>query len=290
MASYLYTGPRPSRLMWLLALGGVLWLAALLAVSHAKITLDGSLGSRGPLAGPNYRINADMGQIRGGNLFHSFSEFHVPTRGSAAFTGPATIANILSRVTGGQPSAIDGLLRSEIAGANLFLLNPSGVMFGPNAQLDVKGSFHVSTADFLRLADGEKFFAHLGQQSVLTTAAPAAFGFLGNDQPLNLADTDLRRANLSGAHLEGAVLVGANLQGALLSDAHLDRTFLWGAHLEGAWLSRANLQEANLKDAHLEGANLVGAHLEEADLTNIHLEGADFMGAHLQRAKGLTVD
>jgi filamentous hemagglutinin family protein len=175
MASYLYTGPRPSRLTRQLTHSSLLLLWVLLAVSHAQITLDGSLGPGGPLTGLGYRIAAELGQIRGGNLFHSFGEFNVPTGGSATFSGPATITNILSRVTGGQPSAIDGLLRSEIQGANLFLLNPSGVLFGPNATLDVKGSFHVSTADFLRLADGAQFFANLGQESVLTMAAPATF-------------------------------------------------------------------------------------------------------------------
>jgi filamentous hemagglutinin family protein len=103
----------------------------------------------------------------------------VLTGGSATFTGPSTITNILSRVTGGQPSAIDGVLRSEILGANLYLLNPSGVLFGPNASLDVSGSFHGSTADVLRFADGAKFSANLGQESVLTVARPTAFAFLG---------------------------------------------------------------------------------------------------------------
>jgi filamentous hemagglutinin family protein len=130
MASDPDTGPRPSRLTRLLALGSVLRLVVLLTVSHAQLTVDGSLGPQGPLTGPNYRIDANLGQIRGSNLFHSFGEFNVPTGGSATFTGPQTIANIVSRVTGGQPSAIDGGLRSEIAGANLYLLNPSGVLFG----------------------------------------------------------------------------------------------------------------------------------------------------------------
>ncbi len=76
---------------------------------------------------------------------------------------------------------IDGTLRSTIPGANLFLLNPSGVLLGPKASLDVSGSFHVSTADFLRFADGAKFFAILGQESVLTVASPVAFGFLSED-------------------------------------------------------------------------------------------------------------
>jgi filamentous hemagglutinin family protein len=174
-------GCRRRRLALLSGLG-LLW--ALLAFSQAQISLDGSLGPPGPLPGPHYRIDANMGQTRGSNLFHSFGEFNVPTGGSATFTGPNTIANILSRVTGGQPSAIDGVLRSEIAGANLYLLNPSGVLFGPNSSLAISGSFHVSTADFLRFADGAKFSANLGNESVLTVASPAAFGFLGNTPAL----------------------------------------------------------------------------------------------------------
>jgi filamentous hemagglutinin family protein len=175
---YAYPGSHRLRIS---LLSGLVLLQALLAISQAQITLDGSLGSGGPLTGPNYRIDANMGQTRGSNLFHSFGQFNVPTRGSATFTGPNTIATIVGRVTGGQPSAIDGVLRSEIAGANLFLLNPRGVLFGPNAALDVSGSFHVSTADVLRFADGAKFSTTLGQESVLTMASPAAFGFLGNN-------------------------------------------------------------------------------------------------------------
>jgi filamentous hemagglutinin family protein len=120
-----------SRRVHLSLLSGLVLLQALLAISQAQTTLDGSLGPRGPLTGPNYRIGAELGQIRGSNLFQSFGQFNVPTEGSATFTGPNTIANIVSRVTGGQLSSIDGVLRSEIAGANLYLLNPSGVMFGP---------------------------------------------------------------------------------------------------------------------------------------------------------------
>ena len=162
-----------------LLLSGALLLWGLCSVSLAQITLDGSLGPKGPLAGPYVRIPAAVGQIRGPNLFHSFGEFNVPTGWSATFTGPNTITNILGRVTGGQPSHIDGLVQSKIPGANLFLLNPSGVLFGPNACLDVQGSFHVSTADYLRLTDGARFSAHLSDTSVLSVAPPEAFGFLG---------------------------------------------------------------------------------------------------------------
>src|SRR5262249_3507474 len=115
---------------------------------------------------------------RGPNLFHSFGKFNLSQGESATFTGPNTITNILGRVTGGSPSSIDGTIRSEIPGANLYLLNPSGVMFGPNASLDTSAAFHVSTAGVIRLADGGAFFANRAMPSVLTVAPPAAFGFL----------------------------------------------------------------------------------------------------------------
>ncbi|MDM8566434.1 filamentous hemagglutinin N-terminal domain-containing protein [Candidatus Halobeggiatoa sp. HSG11] len=55
-----------------------------------------------------------------------------------------------------QFSPIDGLIRSTIPNADMYFLNPYGIMFGPNAQLDVQGSFHASTADYLRLEEDGK--------------------------------------------------------------------------------------------------------------------------------------
>jgi filamentous hemagglutinin family protein len=144
------------------------------------ITLDGSLGQSGPLAGPDYLITDDMGQQAGGNLFHSFGEFNVFVNESATFTGPESIENIISRVTGGNPSFIDGRLSTTIQDANMYFLNPAGMMFGPNATLDVGGSFHVSTADYLVLGDGGRFDALQPGNSILTIAHPSAFGFFSN--------------------------------------------------------------------------------------------------------------
>jgi filamentous hemagglutinin family protein len=130
---------------WFVLSPAVLFLSALWTGGHAQVTLDGSLGPAGALAGPHHVIPHTVGQLRGPNLFHSFGEFNVRTGESATFTGPETVANILGRVTGGHPSLIDGVLRSDIPGANLYLLNPRGVLFGPNVSLDISGSFHVST-------------------------------------------------------------------------------------------------------------------------------------------------
>ena len=107
--------------------------------------------------GPNYTIPDELGQQHGSNLFHSFGAFNVHTGESATFTGPDSVTNIISRVTGGNPSSIDGVLHSDMTGANLYLLNPQGVILGPNATLDISRSVHISTADVLRFADRNSY-------------------------------------------------------------------------------------------------------------------------------------
>ncbi|MCK4961188.1 MAG: filamentous hemagglutinin N-terminal domain-containing protein [Anaerolineales bacterium] len=173
-------------IMTLLIIFAFLLFWPILSTSHAEVTLDGSLGPSGAVGhgtlpdgtSTTYLITDNLGTQVGGNLFHSFGKFNVDTNESATFTGPNSINNIIGRVTGGTQSWIDGLLRSTIDGANLFLLNPAGMLFGPNATLDVKGSFHVSTADYLRFDDGERFYVNPAENSVLTVAPPQAFGFL----------------------------------------------------------------------------------------------------------------
>jgi filamentous hemagglutinin family protein len=157
----------------------LLWTAALSHSRAGTVVLDGKFGTSGSLSGPNYDITAGMGRIVGNNLFHSFSQFNLSAGDVANFSGPANIQNILTRVTGGSASSIDGTIRSSINGANFFLINPAGVLFGPNASIDVSGSFAVSSANYLKLANGARFVASLGaDDSVLTTDPVVAFGFL----------------------------------------------------------------------------------------------------------------
>lgn len=150
-------------------------------IGVAQVSTDGTTGDRRALSAPDYQIDAELGTEAGGNLFHSFEQFSLDTGESATFVGPGGIENIISRVTGGELSAIDGLIASTIPGASLWLFNPSGVVFGPNASLDVDGSFHVSTADELRMADGGRFSAIDPGADSLSVAPPEAFGFLGAD-------------------------------------------------------------------------------------------------------------
>jgi filamentous hemagglutinin family protein len=135
-------------------------------VAFAQVTSDGTLSTAVTQTGNNFAI--DNGDRAGNNLFHSFSQFSVPTGGSAVFNNAADIQNIFSRVTGGSLSNIDGLIQAN-GTANLFLLNPSGILFGPNAALNIGGSFIGTTADSVKFADGVEFSAVNANGSPLLT-------------------------------------------------------------------------------------------------------------------------
>ena len=187
-----------TRTLWLLV--PLVWPLA----AGAQIVRDGSIGpAGGALTGPSFSIPASLGQQVGGNLFHSFSQFNIGTNQSATFSGPGSVANVISRVTGPSGSAIDGVLRSSIPGANVWLINPHGVAFGPNASLDVQGSVHIATADYLKLGSSGQFNAANPGASTLAAAPPSAFGFLGAPAPITLDHSALVAANGKGIHLAG---------------------------------------------------------------------------------------
>ena len=197
---------------------------------QASITADGSLGTTVTINGNDYSIS--NGTIIGDNQFHSFNKFNVAGGESAIFTGPDSISNVISRVTGGSQSMINGMIRSDISGANLFMINPSGVVFGPGASLDVSGSFHVSTADYLSLAEGGIFYANLSENSILTAQPPSAFGFLnGNPSGIRIQEAMLEvpvgqtlsivggDINISGDDNAGYASASAVAPGGLLNIA-----------------------------------------------------------------------
>ena len=159
---------------------------------QAEVITDGTLGTATSLPGPDYLIEDSLGQQFGRNLFHSLQTFNLKSGESATFTGPDSIANILTRVTGGKRSFLDGTIRSQIPDANLYLLNPSGILFGENASLDIAGSFHASTADYVRLGENGRFSARHPNQSLLTVAPPEAFGFLEHPNTIRVEGSYLQ--------------------------------------------------------------------------------------------------
>ena len=138
----------------------------------AQITPDGSLPTSVERSGDDFTIND--GARAGDNLFHSFDNFSVPTDGSATFNNALDVVNIFNRVTGGNISQIDGLIRSN-GSANLFLINPAGIIFGEGSRLDIGGSFYGGTTQSILFPDGVEFNADRAIEPILTINAPIGF-------------------------------------------------------------------------------------------------------------------
>lgn len=174
------------------------------------IITDGTIGSSGclKLEGPNYEIVSRYGHLSGTNLFHSFEQFNIHSDESATFSGPGSVQNIISRVTGPKPSWIDGKLGSSVPGANLYILNPRGMMFGPNASLDLGGSFHVSTAHYMRFDNNDIFHATISETETFSTAEPAAFGFLDTHN----GPVSIKGAALNVSEGKTVSLVGGSIE------------------------------------------------------------------------------
>jgi filamentous hemagglutinin family protein len=177
-------------------------------------------------SGTVYDITGGTRPGSGPNLFHSFGEFSVGRPDTARFlntTPDLVTSNILGRVTGGNPSNIFGTIQTTGFGnANLFLMNPAGIVFGPNATLNVGGSVNFTTANYIRLFDGTdsvNFYANPASDglanSVLSVSplvnfgflTPTAFGFL---DPIPASIT-IQGSNLSVPNGQGISLVGGNI-------------------------------------------------------------------------------
>ncbi len=191
-----------------------------LSPATGQITPDRSLGPENSIVTPDVNIKdipsdqIDGGAIRGTNLFHSFAEFNVKSGRGVYFTNPSGIENILNRVTGNNPSNILGTL-GVLGKANLFLINPNGIVFGPSAKLDVRGSFVGSTASAIQFADGTFFSAtDLSVPPVLTISMPIGLQYRGNEESIQVQESRLSVPNGETLALVGGAvgLEGASLK------------------------------------------------------------------------------
>ncbi|MDJ0746029.1 MAG: filamentous hemagglutinin N-terminal domain-containing protein [Xenococcaceae cyanobacterium MO_167.B27] len=200
---------------------------------NAQITTDGSTNTT--LTPTDNGVRIDDGDRAGGNLFHSFREFSVPTGSEAFFNNASDVVNIFSRVTGGNISNIDGLIGAN-GGANLFLINPAGILFGEGARLNLGGSFYGSTADSIIFPNSIEFAASNPVKPILTINAPIGLRFRDNPGDITVNKSVLEvdtgetlaivggNVILEGSRLraeEGRIELGSNTDNNLV---HLNQT------------------------------------------------------------------
>ncbi len=230
---------------------------------HAGAVYDGSMGTQGTLSG-NFTIPDTAGMVVGNNLFHSFSSFDVLPGESATFTGAATIRNIIARVTGGAASNIQGTIDTAtfMPQASLYLLNPAGVMIGNGATLNIAGGIHVSTADYLRMADNTQFFSRPVAGEVLSTAAPMAFGFVnGNIGSIQVANATLDTAggdiSLTASNLSISSSTLRSSGGNMLLAAQTAGEISLGGATTGGAPSTIQMQSSTLDSSSLGAGAIV---------------------------------
>lgn len=170
---------------------------------------------------PSCTVEGGTTDLTSANLFHSFAQLSVPTDGIVIFEHSPTIRNIFARVTGDSSSIIDGLIRTNSANnnANLFLINPNGISFGPRGALDIGGSFIATTANAIQFGDQGSFSTdETNSDPALLTVNPSAFLFTQNTaQPIvnqSIAPDPARPARTAGLKVQegrSLILLGGNV-------------------------------------------------------------------------------
>ena len=181
-------------------------------ITPSGLNTQVTLSATPPPGKIQYDITGGTRPGGGPNLFHSFGQFNVPNNNIANFLNDSGLAtsNILGRINGGNISNIFGTIQTTGFGsANLFLMNPAGFLFGPNATINVGGMVSFTSADYLRLADGVRFNARpkASADALLSVAPVAAFGFLGS----NPGAITVQGSQLTVAEGTGISLVGGNI-------------------------------------------------------------------------------
>jgi filamentous hemagglutinin family protein len=210
-----------------IALFGVMnsLLVSLVIPDHAfsQITPDSTLPTASSVNQVLNTINITGGTTANTNLFHSFNEFNIPVNVTAHFRNSALINNIFTRVTGSGISNIDGILKADFS-ANVFLINPNGIVFGQGARLEIGGSFLGTTANVVKFLDGSEFHAKSSNQTtspLLLVSAPVGLQFngttngaiaaQGNGNGLEFRPFEIFRPNNPSLNVGGGAIGGRTL-------------------------------------------------------------------------------
>lgn len=216
--------------------------------ARAQIIPDGTLRNNSAVNLVGSQWNITGGEAVGDNLFHSFDTFNVGTGETAFFDNATNLQNIISRVTGGTKSTIDGLIQAN-GKTSLFLINPSGIIFGSNAQLNIGGSFFGSTADSIILPNGGSFSATNPQAPpLLAVNVPLGLQSGNNTGGVTILDQNSQllpfvSLTLNDTNIAVGDSNGQNLQDIELLNATIDLGALGGVTIEvqGTQISIGNL-------------------------------------------------
>ena len=161
---------------WLFILG---WLSAAAGEASAQPLTPAADGTNTVVTpnGNRYDISGGSLSPEGANLFHSFTEFGLSSGQTANFLTTPHIQNILGRITGGNPSLINGLIQVTGGNSNLFLMNPAGLIFGPDSTLNVPGSFNATTATGIGFGNNQWFSAVGNNNWATLIGTPNSFAF-----------------------------------------------------------------------------------------------------------------
>jgi len=226
--------------------------------TYAQVTADPSVGTTVTLNGDTFEITNGT-TVGDKNLFHSFSNFSIPDGGTANFFNAPTIANILARVTGGNPSDIQGLIRAQ-GSANLFLMNPNGILFGPNAQLDLGGSFVATTANAIQFPGGAEFAQN----------SPVADNSLLSVNPSAFLFNQIAAQPITNQSVEGLQVPGDQSLLLLGGDVNLEggRLFARGGRVELGGVAGVGTVGLNVDNNNLSLSFPNGVERTDVSLTN----------------------
>ena len=275
---------------WYSLLVGLFLSSAIAVRVKAQITVDGTTNTN--LTPTDDGVRIERGNRAEGNLFHSFSEFSVLKGTEAFFNNPNDIVNIFSRVTGGNISNIDGVIRAN-GTANLFLINPAGIIFGEGASLNIGGSFLGSTAESLVFADGE-FLATDGDNTPLLTINMPIGLNLGNNLGQIVNKSVANNGNgLEVVPGENITLVGGNVNldggrifagGGRVELGGLSAAGKIGINADGSLrfpegIARADVTLTNAADVNVQaaGGGSIGINVRNLELSGV--EGASILRA-----------
>lgn len=260
-----------SHLFATIGCAGSLWLSLAISAIASPVTLDGSTNSAVLDAATNLPSDCSLSCVirgsdqAGGNLYHSFSEFDVLSGVTVTLDGQG-LERILMRVTGGNPSQIDGLLQVQ-GETDLFLLNPAGLIMGADGRLDIRGSFIGSTAEAVLFENGDVFTTPDDSSPLLSLSVPSGLQFASNTTGTFAIQGDANQSPLWQSSTIGQTF-------ALVIDSSTPATFVQRSHA----VTAGGLVLAN-----------VGDGFQRVDLTQT-VAGWDFDFSDVAEVRGIQLE